>query len=60
MEFTIAGINWQQMLYQSVGECRSMVALVSPSYLTSTVCNEEFNLAFARHLCKVRALGPYS
>ncbi|WAR19248.1 hypothetical protein MAR_001086 [Mya arenaria] len=50
------GVNWQNMLYQSVGECQCMVALISPNYLTSTVCTEEFNLAFARHLCKDKGM----
>ncbi|KAH3853277.1 uncharacterized protein LOC127875226 [Dreissena polymorpha] len=50
------GINWQNMLYQCVGECRCMIALVSQTYISSTVCTEEFNLALARHLCKDKGL----
>ena len=30
-----------------------MLALVSPDYMTSAVCQEEFNLAMAQHLAKV-------
>ncbi|XP_060564379.1 uncharacterized protein LOC132723632 [Ruditapes philippinarum] len=50
------GTNWQNMLYQSVGECRCFVALISPTYLTSTVCMEEYNLAVARYMCKDKDL----
>ncbi|XP_053381055.1 uncharacterized protein LOC123529545 [Mercenaria mercenaria] len=50
------GTNWQNMLYQSVGECRCFIALLSSTYLSSTVCMEEFNLALARYLCKDKDL----
>jgi hypothetical protein len=39
---------WQQTLYDRVSHCRAVVALYSPLYMRSKVCQEEFNLAHYR------------
>ena len=53
MPCVISGSNWQNMLYQCLGQARCVIALVSPTYLSSTVCLEEYNIALARFLTKV-------
>jgi hypothetical protein len=40
---------WQQPIYQAIDQSRAMIALYSPAYLRSKVCQEEFNIAFYRH-----------
>ena len=42
------GVDWQQRLQQSIDRSRRVVALLSPQYLASKVCQEEFNAAVAR------------
>ena len=49
-----SGVDWQRTLYDSIDGCRCFIALVSDNYQVSDVCNEEFNLALARHHAKVR------
>lgn len=39
---------WQQALYERISQCRAVVALYSPLYMRSKVCQEEFNLAHCR------------
>ncbi|HEY0607239.1 MAG TPA: toll/interleukin-1 receptor domain-containing protein [Herpetosiphonaceae bacterium] len=39
---------WQQALYERISNCRAVVALYSPQYMRSKVCQEEFNLAHYR------------
>lgn len=43
------GSAWQQALYDALDDCHKVVALYSPTYLTSKVCKEEFNIALFRH-----------
>lgn len=40
-----AGMAWQQELYEALDDCRKVVAVYSPPYLTSKVCKEELNIA---------------
>lgn len=42
------GGMWQKSLYYSLDTVKCVVALVSPSYLSSVVCQEEFNIAMYR------------
>ncbi|XP_055896769.1 uncharacterized protein LOC106070936 isoform X2 [Biomphalaria glabrata] len=44
-----AGNLWQQVLYEAVGKAHCIVAFISPAYLTSSVCQEEFNIGLGRH-----------
>lgn len=44
-----AGFAWQQEIYESLDNCRKVVAVYSPTYLSSKVCKEEFNIALFRH-----------
>ncbi|XP_070564431.1 uncharacterized protein [Ptychodera flava] len=46
------GTAWQETLYQSIDGSRCMIACVSKDYLQSQVCQEEYNLALAKHLDK--------
>jgi hypothetical protein len=43
------GSAWQQELYEALDDCDKVVAVYSPTYLTSKVCKEEFNIALFRH-----------
>ncbi|VDH98627.1 Hypothetical predicted protein [Mytilus galloprovincialis] len=44
------GNMWQTSLYESLDNAECIIALVSPAYFSSTVCQEEYNIALARHL----------
>ncbi|BFZ05756.1 hypothetical protein BsWGS_08795 [Bradybaena similaris] len=44
-----AGNIWQQAVYEAADRARCVVAFLTPGYLLSPVCNEEFNIALARH-----------
>lgn len=42
------GVAWQMKIYESLDRCDKVVALLSPQYLSSKMCLEEFNIALAR------------
>ncbi len=42
------GAAWQQKIFDALDSCRRLVALYSPDYVHSKVCQEEFNIAWAR------------
>lgn len=44
-----AGSAWQTDLYETLDECKKVIAVYSPTYLTSRVCKEEYNIALMRH-----------
>jgi hypothetical protein len=44
-----AGAAWQYELYEALDDCRKVVTLYSPTYLSSKVCREEYNIALFRH-----------
>ncbi|XP_077977077.1 uncharacterized protein LOC144432686 [Glandiceps talaboti] len=48
------GNTWQETLYQAIDGSRCMLACISKDYLLSAVCQEEYNLALAKHVAKVR------
>jgi hypothetical protein len=50
---TSVGVAWQETLYSSIDNSRCVVALISPEYQESAVCQEEINLALAKHFSKV-------
>lgn len=43
------GAAWQQHIFEALDECRKVIPLLSPSYIESKVCKEEFNIALFRH-----------
>lgn len=43
------GASWQHEIYESLDDCRKIVALLTPAYLDSKVCLEEFNIALCRN-----------
>jgi hypothetical protein len=42
------GSAWQPKIFESLDRCKKVVAMLSPAYLESKVCKEEFNIAWAR------------
>jgi len=42
------GSAWQPEIFESLDKCHKVVALLSPDYLGSKVCKEEFNIAWIR------------
>jgi hypothetical protein len=42
------GSAWQSSLFENLDRCNLIVALLSPEYLQSKVCKEEFNIAWMR------------
>lgn len=42
------GSPWQPEIFESLDRCRKVVAMLSPDYLGSKVCKEEFNIAWIR------------
>lgn len=42
------GSAWQPQIFESLDRCRKVVALLSPDYVRSKVCKEEFNIAWIR------------
>ncbi|CAL1535073.1 unnamed protein product, partial [Lymnaea stagnalis] len=47
-----AGNLWQQALYEAMDKALCIVAFLSPGYIKSSVCNEEFNIALGRHFAQ--------
>lgn len=37
--------SWQEKLYGTITNCRRVMALISPSYLRSPRCTEQYNIA---------------
>jgi len=42
------GVAWQQEIYRAIDDCRKVVAVYSPDYLSSKMCKEEYNIARLR------------
>lgn len=42
------GSPWQPEIFENLDKCRKVVAMLSPEYLNSKVCKEEFNIAWIR------------
>jgi len=42
------GSAWQIEIFESLDKCRKIVAMLSPEYIASKVCKEEFNIAWLR------------
>jgi len=42
------GSAWQPAIFETLDRCRKVVAMLSPDYLSSKVCKEEFNIAWIR------------
>lgn len=42
------GSAWQPEIFEALDRCKKVVALLSPDYLGSKVCKEEFNIAWIR------------
>jgi len=43
------GMSWQQHIFEALDDSRRVVSVLSPDYLASKVCKEEFNIAMVRH-----------
>lgn len=41
------GSGWQPSIFAAIDRCRRLLALYSPAYIESKVCQEEFNIAWA-------------
>ena len=42
------GAAWQRRVFENLDRCRRVVALLTPAYVRSAVCLEEFNIAWMR------------
>lgn len=42
------GSAWQPEIFETLDRCKKVLALLSPDYLASKVCKEEFNIAWIR------------
>ena len=42
------GAAWQSKIFDSLDRCRRIVCLLTPNYLESPICLEEFNIAWMR------------
>lgn len=42
------GSAWQPQIFENLDKCRKVVALLSPDYLSSKMCKEEYNIAWIR------------
>lgn len=42
------GAAWQSQIFNALDSCSRMIAVYSPAYVQSKVCQEEFNIAWAR------------
>jgi hypothetical protein len=52
------GASWQQHIWEALEVCRKIVALYSPTYLTSKVCQEEYGIARIRERNEGGVLVP--
>jgi hypothetical protein len=52
------GASWQRQIWEALDACRKVVALYSPTYLTSKVCQEEYEIAWLRHRESGNVLVP--
>jgi len=43
------GAAWQQQIFESLEHSRKVICALSPEYLGSKICVEEFNIALLRH-----------
>lgn len=44
-----AGAAWQQQIFDSLESSRRVICLLTPDYLASKVCKDEFNIAWMLH-----------
>jgi hypothetical protein len=42
------GAAWQRRVFESLERCRKVVAMLTPEYLASDICLEEYNIAWMR------------
>lgn len=52
------GAAWQQKLYRALDDSRRVIALLSPDYIASKICQEELNIAIARNRDSEGVLMP--
>ena len=43
------GAAWQQHIFESLDDSRKVISILSPDYVASRVCQEEYNMAVLRH-----------
>ncbi len=53
-----AGSSWQTELYETIDDSAQVIAIYSPTYLTSKICKEEYNIALMRHREEENVLLP--
>jgi len=51
-----SGAAWQQEIYAALDDCDKVITLLSPTYVLSKVCNEEYNIALLRQRESERTL----
>ncbi len=44
-------------LYSALDNASTIIALLSPDYITSQVCQEEYNLALMKHIAAVSSIN---
>ena len=52
------GSAWQQELYEAIDDCAQVIVVYSPTYLSSKICKEEYNIALLRHREEGNVLVP--
>jgi len=52
------GSSWQQKLYKALDDSRRVIALLSPDYIASAICQEELNIAISRNRDSEGVLMP--
>ncbi len=43
------GSSWQAHIFEAIDQARKIICMLSPDYLASKICKEEFNIAYCRH-----------
>ena len=43
------GYAWQRHIFESLDRSRKVISVLSPDYVDSKVCQDEFNMALLRH-----------
>jgi TIR domain len=48
LELTV-GASWQQQIHDCLEDCRAVIAVLTPGFLDSKMCIEEYNMSRIRH-----------
>ena len=55
-ECILSGNTWQETLYAAIERAKIVVAFISDSYIQSSICREEYNIALARYISMVSGI----